>query len=128
MRGKGGEGVLPLAAAAGRLRRPPGRLRKAGSSEGTQAQQGRVLSSAINPTGTCTEAVPGLCPVTARLLDLSRAAFYLGVSPWTVRDLEAAGVLPRVRVPLPGRGELRRVLFDKEDLDRLIAAWKEPTR
>jgi len=69
-----------------------------------------------------------LCPITARLLDLPTAALYLGVSPWTVRDLDAAGVLPRVRVPLPGRGELRRVLFDKEDLDRLIAAWKEPTR
>jgi hypothetical protein len=69
-----------------------------------------------------------MCPVTPRLLDLSAAAFYLGVSPWTVRDLETAGVLPRVRVPLPGRGELRRVLFDKDDLDRLITAWKDPGR
>jgi hypothetical protein len=47
------------------------------------------------------------------------------MSPWTIRDLEAAGVLLRVRVPLPQGGELRKLLFDKADLDRLIIAWKE---
>ena len=60
-----------------------------------------------------------------RLLDLDAAAAYLSVSPWIVRDLEAAGVLPRVRVPLPDGRELRKLLFDKADLDRLIGAWKE---
>jgi hypothetical protein len=60
-----------------------------------------------------------------RLLDLDAAATYLGLSPWTIRDLEAAGVLPRVRVPLPGGRELRKLLFDKADLDRLIEGWKE---
>lgn len=60
-----------------------------------------------------------------RLLDLPRTAAYLGVSPWTVRDLEAAGVLRRVRVPLPGGGELRKILFDRLDLDRLIDVWKD---
>jgi hypothetical protein len=60
-----------------------------------------------------------------RLLNLEAAAAYLGVSPWTVRDLDGAGVLPRVRVPLPHGGELRRLLFDREDLDRLIEAWKD---
>jgi hypothetical protein len=39
--------------------------------------------------------------------------------------MEAAGVLPRVRVPLPGGRDLRKLLFDKADLDRLIEAWKE---
>ncbi|HSF31073.1 MAG TPA: hypothetical protein VLK82_11470 [Candidatus Tectomicrobia bacterium] len=53
------------------------------------------------------------------------AAAYLGMSPWTIRDLEAAGVLPRVRVPLPDGRELRKLLFDKADLDRLIDAWKD---
>jgi excisionase family DNA binding protein len=61
--------------------------------------------------------------VAARLLDVDAAAAYLGVSPWTVRDLEAAGTLKRVRVPLRG-GELRKLLFDRADLDRLIEAWK----
>jgi len=63
--------------------------------------------------------------MTPRLLNLEAAAAYLSVSPWTVRDLEAAGVLPRVRVPLPDGRELRKLLFDKADLDRLIGAWKD---
>jgi len=63
------------------------------------------------------------CP--PRLLDVDTAAAYLGVSNWTIRDLDAAGVLPRVRVPLPSGGELRRLLFDRADLDRLIDVWKD---
>ena len=50
---------------------------------------------------------------------------YLGLSPWTIRGLEANGVLPRVRVPLPDGGELRKLLFDKAKLDRLIESWKD---
>jgi hypothetical protein len=64
--------------------------------------------------------------IAPRLLDLETTAAYLGVSPWTVRDLEAAGVLHRVCVPLPGGRELRKLLFDRADLDRLIESWKEP--
>jgi excisionase family DNA binding protein len=63
--------------------------------------------------------------MTPRLLDLEQAAAYLGLSRWTVRELEAKRVLPRVRVPLPGGGELRKVLFDRADLDRLIEGWKD---
>jgi hypothetical protein len=63
-------------------------------------------------------------PVGPRLLDLHAAAHYLGVSAWTVRDLEAAGTVPRVRIPLPNAGELRKLLFDRADLDRLIDNWK----
>ena len=59
-----------------------------------------------------------------RLFDVDRAAAYLSVSPWTVRDLEAAGTIKRVRVPLPGGRELRKLLFDKADLDALIETWK----
>jgi hypothetical protein len=62
---------------------------------------------------------------TTRLLDLGGAATYLSVSPWTVRDLDAAGVLPRVRVPLPGGRDLRKLLFNRADLDVLIDAWKD---
>jgi hypothetical protein len=67
-------------------------------------------------------------PITPRLLDLPTASGYLGVSQWTVRDLEATAVLSRVRVPLPNGGELRKLLFDREDLDRLITAWKDSVR
>jgi hypothetical protein len=38
--------------------------------------------------------------------------------------LIANGTLKRVRVPLPNGGELRRVLLDREDLDRLVTSWK----
>ncbi len=87
-------------------------------------------SSGISPADTCINsgleggalAYPAIAP---RLLDLEQTAWYLGVSPWTVRDLEAGGVLKRVCVPLPGGRELRKLLFDKADLDRLIEAWKD---
>jgi len=62
--------------------------------------------------------------ITPRLLNLRAAANYLGVSPWTIRDLEAKKVLKRVTVPLPGGTELRKLLFDKAELDRLVDAWK----
>ena len=63
-------------------------------------------------------------PGGSRLLNLKAAANYLGVSPWTIRDLEAKGILKRVSVPLPGGTELRKLLFDRLELDRLIEAWK----
>jgi hypothetical protein len=61
----------------------------------------------------------------ARLLDLRAAATYLGLAPWTTRELEWWGVLRRVRVPLPKGGELRKLLFDRVDLDELISRWKD---
>ena len=75
--------------------------------------------------GTLTMAA--VVPIPPRLLSLEDAATYLGVSPWTVRDLEHAGTLTRVRIPLPRQGELRKLLFDRADLDRLIEAWKAPS-
>ena len=62
--------------------------------------------------------------IPPRLLDLKATAAYLGVSPWTVRDLEFSGVLKRVNVPLGPRRELRKLLFDRQDLDRLVETWK----
>lgn len=110
----------PLSAAAERLRGKPGRPRKvdSGHNPGTVSSESRVQRG--REGGTL--AVEAIAP---RLLDLASAARYLGVSPWTVRDLVANGTLPRVRVPLPNNGELRKLLFDREDLDRCIAAWKD---
>lgn len=119
---------LPLAAASVRLRGKPGRPRRAG---GAVAPQAPAPPSDPRQTRGSGDPVPGLCPPSAvaplvpRLLDLDATARYLGVSGWTVRDLVAVGVLPRVRVPLPHGGELRRLLFDREDLDRLISGWKD---
>jgi excisionase family DNA binding protein len=64
-------------------------------------------------------------PIDPRLLDVHAAARYLGVSAWTIRDLLAAGELARVTIPGPGGRDLRRVLVDRVDVDRLVERWKE---
>lgn len=96
--------MKPLAAAAERNRGKPGRPRKATPPD---------------------VEMPTFPP---RLLDIVGAAHYLSVSEWTIRDLVGNGTLPRVRVPLPNNGELRRVLLDRSDLDRLVEVWKENGR
>jgi hypothetical protein len=114
---------LPLAAASVRLRRPSGRLRKdRGTSiaEGTAAASGQAAPGPT-PRTAAYEAVGSIPP---RLLGLRAAAAYLGVSPWTIRDLEADGTLRRVNVPLGIGRELRKLLFDREDLDQLVDSWK----
>ena len=110
-----------------RLRGQPGRPRKlqprpeSGHNTGTAGSQTRINRGAL----ASPLALQAVAPLAPRLLDLHSTALYLGVSKWTVRDLEAGGVLPRVRVPLQEQGELRKILFDRVDLDRLIEAWKE---
>jgi len=106
--------TLPLAAASIRLRRPPGRPR-------TRPEPApRHVSSHVDTEPRESAAVPLVHrtsgPLDApRLLDVEAAAAYLGVSAWTVRDLVERGSLSRVA--LPG---VRRLLFDRCDLDRLI--------
>jgi len=117
--------ILPLAAAAERIRRPPGRQRKVTGVERPQASKAGVLPQACENADPIRKPVPDVCPVTPRLLDNESAAKYLGVSVWAVRDLEAGGQLPRVRLALPGGKELRRLLYDRNDLDRLIDRSKD---
>jgi hypothetical protein len=84
-----------------------------------------------------------LAAVQPRLLDLPATAVYLGLSEWSVRELEWSGVLRPVRVPSPTAAghhasaspahrrwdkDVRRLLFDRYDLDRLVESWKEPAR
>jgi excisionase family DNA binding protein len=54
-----------------------------------------------------------------RLLSFTSSAEYCGVTMQTIRRLMDRGVLTPVRLP-----EVRRILFDKQDLDRLIEAGK----
>jgi hypothetical protein len=75
--------------------------------------------------GELTRAqAPRAIALSPRLLDIHATAIYLGLSDWSVRSLEFSGVLSRVRVPLNDHKEVRKVLFDREDLDRLIESWK----
>lgn len=98
----------------------PGRLKNGEFGQITSTAEAQLYGR-----GGLEAAVAGQIAISPRLLSLEAAAAYLSMSPWTIRDLEAKGVLPRVRVPLPQGGELRKLLFDKADLDRLIGSWKE---
>ena len=100
-------------------RRPrPGRPRKAesghvpgtsdagGLDNGGQEQGAMACQAPALPCSTPAEKrearrLRALAAVQPRLLDLSGTAAYLGVSEWSVRELEWSGVLRRVRVPLP---------------------------
>lgn len=62
--------------------------------------------------------------VQPRLLTRPMAAKYLSISIWSLIDLENAGHLRRVRLPV-GERDLRVVLYDKADLDRLVDASRE---
>lgn len=104
---------LPLAAASERLRDVPGFPRR----------RGRPRTRPRDEEPPAEAAVAADPVVVSRLLDVDAAAAYLGVSPWTIRDLDAAGTLKRVRIPLRN-SDLRKLLFDRTDLDRLIEVWK----
>jgi excisionase family DNA binding protein len=52
-----------------------------------------------------------------RLLSVKEAAFYLGLSTWSIRDLIGDGSLPVVPYG-------RRKLLDRKDLDQFIAIRK----
>lgn len=67
-----------------------------------------------------------------RPLPLPVAAWYLGISLFSLRDVVKSGGLRPVALPLPpdrrGRrqdGRLRKLLFDVRDLDELIELWKD---
>jgi uncharacterized Zn finger protein len=98
--------ALPLADAQRRLGKP-GRPRKASLVE---------------------QAAFVVAPNLPRLLGLRAAAAYLGVGERTARELDAAGVLRRVRIPGPGGAAMRKGLYDRADLDTLVAVWKDPAR
>ncbi len=85
------------------------------------------MNSARN---TSAQALHAVAPLAPRLLDLAGAAAYMAVSPWTIRQWEAEGALPRIRISLPitnkrRGGECRKLLFDRADLDQLIERSKE---
>jgi len=102
-------------------RRPPGRPRKHGHVSGTSDPEALDRSA---PEGRPL-ALEASAPLVPRLLDVRRLANYLSMPEATVYDLAARGVLRRLRIPLPNGEELRKLLFDRDDVDRLIDTWKE---
>ena len=62
-----------------------------------------------------------------RLLDLTAAAAYLGISRSAIRQLVDSRQLSRVRLPSlsKSQGRLDRFLLDKADLDAVIDQCKE---
>ncbi|MBI3636671.1 MAG: helix-turn-helix domain-containing protein [Candidatus Rokubacteria bacterium] len=87
-----------------------------GHTTGTGTAQSRVVSSARRRPADTESAAFG---PRRRLLSLREAAVYLGVSPWTLRELVWKGRIPCVRIT-------RLVQFDVRDLDRAIEAAKSP--
>ena len=113
-----GRGLAALRGA----RHSPGRPR----TEPKSGHDAGIDEANVGVNGAIERSAPvsqSIVPVPPRLLDLEAAAAYLGVSPWTVRDLEAAGTLKRVSIPV-GSKDLRKLLFDRVDLDELIQHWK----
>lgn len=104
---------LPLAAAAERLRGKPGRPQLS-DEERAKRKQRRDAARAAQ--------LAAVCP---RLFSVDGAARYTGLSAWSIRDMVANGTLPRVVIPSAGGKDLRVVRIDREDLDRLIATWKD---
>lgn len=97
----------PLAEANERLRGKPGRPRT------------RPPVASAAPVGATVASV-------RRLLDVRALGAYLSIGERRARELVSTGIIPRVRVPLANGGELRRLLVDRECVDRLITAWREP--
>jgi hypothetical protein len=120
-RGESGESIgpepPPLAEAAHRLRRRPGRPRKHEVRHVSRhsAPQVAVAAGAVGGPQDQQSSTRDRVGRRPRLLDLKDAANYLGVSDWTVRKLMAQGHVHPVR--LPG---VCRLLFDVRGLDQLV--------
>jgi hypothetical protein len=93
---------------------------EAGDNRGTTATNDRINSSVNGRAQVQQTNAP-----TPRLVDLAGAAGYLSVSTWTIREWAAKGWLSRVRFLMPDGHEVRKLLFDKRDLDALIERSKE---
>lgn len=103
------------------------------TSDVGEAITGGARANALRRSGAAGVAtVSGTqAPPPARLLDTKAAAAYLHVSEFTARDWALQGFFPVVELPprRPRVGErqkraFRRLLVDREDLDRFIEARK----
>lgn len=111
-----GTAALPLAGAARRLRRAPGRPKRAiqAGSTGTGVQ-----SAPREPAIHAGERTDFAATLPPRGLPMPAAASYSGVPVRGLWRLIAEGRLVPVRVP-----GVRRVLLLREDLDSLLEAHR----
>lgn len=115
--------TLPLAAASVRLRGRAAQSR----SQSRRVEQPR--KSVPQKANLRTLLRPQVCEtsdqasssvtISPRLLGVRDAGHYLGVSPFTVRNMVKDKRLLAVHVP-----GLARILIDIHDLDALIEGWK----
>jgi len=114
--------TLPLANASQRLRGRPGRPRTKprgdSSGDSREREQMQVREMPGRPP-VRTQDSPSCAPPGPRLLTRQQAADYLNVSSDMLDRLTQQGELPRVQLLL-GNRNVRKVLFGRADLDRLV--------
>ena len=112
---------LPLAAAADRLRGRSASRSMSRSSRQKASQPTYPLAERPNPLAKRPRTPDQESSVLPRLLGIEDAGQYLGLSTWTIRDMVTGGELHPVQLVAAGR-PVRRLLFDRADLDRLVEA------
>jgi excisionase family DNA binding protein len=114
--------TLPLATASQRLRGRPGRPRTKPSGDNPgdsrEPQRTQVREMPARPAAR-TQDSPSCAPPGPRLLTRQQAADYLNLSSDMLDRLTQQGELPRVQLLL-GNRNVRKVLYDRADLDRLV--------
>jgi len=114
--------TLPLATASQRLRGRPGRPRTKPSGDNPgdsrEPQRTQVRVPPARPAAR-TQDSPSCAPPGPRLLTRQQAADYLNLSSDMLDRLTQQGELPRVQLVL-GNRDVRKVLYDRADLDRLV--------
>ena len=91
----------------------PGTVGDQGTEKKRLAARARVRQSSVRP--------PKPPPLSRRLYDIQAVGAYLGISPWTVREMIWRGDLPCVRIG-------RRQYLDIKDVDQLIEQAKTRER
>jgi len=128
------DNTKPLADASKRLQKPRGRPRKADPGHA----MGHTLNDAPSQDpvnkGNNRDGTSASQTIEPRLWTKEQVAAYLNVSVWTVAEMVARGTLHPVRLPMKKVVEkrerkrktdtLRRLLFDKADVVRVIEAGK----
>ena len=91
----------------------------------------QTMGIAPHQTGMNTGPKPSalargaVTPIHPRLLSEKNSATYLDISVDSLRVMVDAGRLRRVQLPGEDGKELRRRLFDRNDLDKLVDQCKD---